>query len=212
MFAKSKNQFKQVGQKIRSGQKTSVERTALNYVELILRFCDHAIGVLADFESMFMQIAIRKDDQSALRFVWLEDNLIRQYQNIRLIFGANCSPCCAIFVLRKCAADHSTQFSEVDQAVRKNFYMDDLIKSCPNASEARRLTEDLRNVLMRGGFRLTKFLSNKVSNEDGPSELQGNRQKKLKRPKRRNGTAILFYLPVQDAAGSNRTKTRRSYS
>ena len=69
-------------------------------LELILRFREHAIGVLADIESMFMQIAIRKEDQSALRFVWLEDNLIRQYQYIRLIFGANCSPCCAIFETR----------------------------------------------------------------------------------------------------------------
>ena len=46
-------------------------------LELILRFREHAIGVLADIESMFMQIAIRKEDQSALRFVWLEDNLFR---------------------------------------------------------------------------------------------------------------------------------------
>ena len=112
---------------------------------------------------MFMQIAIRKEDQSALRFVWLEENLIHQYQYIRSIFGANCSPCCAIFVLRNCAADRSTQFPEVDQAVRKNFYMDDFIKYFPNASEARRLAEDLRNVLMRGGFRLTKFLSNNAA-------------------------------------------------
>ena len=65
-------------------------------LELILRFREHAIGVLADIEGMFLQIAIRKEDQSALRFVWLEDNLIRQYQYIRLFFGANCSPCCAI--------------------------------------------------------------------------------------------------------------------
>ena len=45
-------------------------------LELILRFREHAIGVLADIESMFMQI--RKEDQSALRFLWLED-IIRQY-------------------------------------------------------------------------------------------------------------------------------------
>ena len=34
--------------------------------------------------------------------------------------------------------------------------------------------------------------------------------KKRKSPKRRNGTAILLYLPVQDAAGSSRTKTGRN--
>ena len=37
--------------------------------ELILRFHEHAIGVLADIEGMFMQIAIRPEDQSALRFL-----------------------------------------------------------------------------------------------------------------------------------------------
>ena len=72
-----------------------------DFLELILRFREHAIGVLSDIEGMFMQIAIRKEDQTALRFLWLEDNSIRQYKYIRLIFGANCSPCCAIFVLRK---------------------------------------------------------------------------------------------------------------
>ena len=74
-----------------------------------------------------MQIAIRKEDQSALRFPWLEDNIKRQIKYIRRIFGANCSPGCAIFVLQKCAADHSTKFTESNQAVRKNFYADDFI-------------------------------------------------------------------------------------
>ena len=90
----------------------------------------------------------------------MEDNTFRQYQYNRLIFGASCSPCCAIFVLQKCAADHSTQFPDVDQAVRKKFSLDDFIKSFANVSDARRLTEASRNVLIRGGFRLTKFLSN----------------------------------------------------
>ena len=39
--------------------------------------------------------------------------------------------------------------------------MDDFTKSFPNVSDAYRcLIKDVRNVLMRGGFRLTKFLSN----------------------------------------------------
>ena len=33
-----------------------------------------------------MQVAISKEDQSALRFIWLEDDIVRQYQNSRLIF------------------------------------------------------------------------------------------------------------------------------
>ena len=72
-----------------------------NLLELILCFREHAAGVLADIEGVFMQIAIRSEDQSALRFLWMSDNFVLQYQYIRLIFDANCSPFCAIFVFRR---------------------------------------------------------------------------------------------------------------
>ena len=45
-------------------------------LELILRFREHAVGVFADIGSMFVQIATPKEDQSALRLLWLEDNII----------------------------------------------------------------------------------------------------------------------------------------
>ena len=45
-----------------------------NLLELILRFREHAVDVLADIEGIFMQIAIRPEDQSALRFLWMSDN------------------------------------------------------------------------------------------------------------------------------------------
>ena len=79
-------------------------------VEMILRFREHAFDVLADVEGMFMQIAIRSEDQSALRFHWLEYALVRQYQQTRLTFGTNCSPCSAIFALRGCSFDDCDEF------------------------------------------------------------------------------------------------------
>ena len=141
-------------------------------LELILRFREHAIGVLADIEGMFIQIAIRPEDQSALRFLWLEDDFVRQYQNTRLIFGANCSPCCAIFALRKCSFDNCDQLSHVHASVLKDFYMDDFIKSFPTTTDARQLTSDLRTVLARGGFRLTNFASNNSSAIDHLPETE----------------------------------------
>ena len=139
-----------------------------NLLELILRFREHAVGVLADIEGMFMQIAIRPEDLSALRFLWMSDNYVLQYQYIRLTFGANCSPFCAILVLRRCAQDLASQFPDVLQAVLNNFYMDDFIQSFSTPVAARQLTNDLRTVLQRGGFRLTKFISN---NSDALSSI-----------------------------------------
>ena len=98
-------------------------------------FAKHVLGVLADIEGMFMHIAIRPEDQSALRFLWLEDDLVRQYQyTTRLTFGANCSPCCAICALRKCSFDNSDQFPHVHASALKDFYMNQVISNsnrCP---------------------------------------------------------------------------------
>ena len=38
------------------------------------------VGVLADIEGMFMQVAFREEDQYALRFLWLEDGIVHQHQ------------------------------------------------------------------------------------------------------------------------------------
>ena len=100
-----------------------------NLLGVLMRFREHPVAVLADIEGMFMQIAIHQIDQSALRFLWLADNQIQQYQFTRLIFGANCSPSCAIYVLNHCAKENIQHFPEALKAVRKHFYMDDYIQS-----------------------------------------------------------------------------------
>ena len=46
------------------------------------------------------------------------------------------------------------------QDVLNNFYMNDFIQSFSTPVAACQLTNDLRTVLQRGGFRLTKFISN----------------------------------------------------
>ena len=46
------------------------------------------------------------------------------------------------------------------QTVRRNFYVDDVLKSVPRTQQAVRLTSDLTKLLKEGGFRLTKFTSN----------------------------------------------------
>ena len=71
-----------------------------NLVGLLLRFRQFAIAFAGDIEAMFMQIAKGKEDQDALRFLWYKNNTETIYKYKRLIFGATCSPSCAIYVLR----------------------------------------------------------------------------------------------------------------
>ena len=42
----------------------------------------------------------------------------------------------------------------------KNFYVDDCLKSLPSATVAVKLVEDLRLLMLKGGFNLTKWISN----------------------------------------------------
>ena len=125
-----------------------------------MRFREHPVAVLADIEGMLMQIAIHQLDQSALRFLWLADNQIQQYQFTRLIFGANCSPSCALYVFNHCAKEKSQQFPEALKAVRKHFYMDDYIQSHATEENACKAVLETKHCLQTGGFRLTKLVSN----------------------------------------------------
>ena len=125
-----------------------------------MRFREHPVAVLADIEGMFMQIGIHQVDQSALRFLWLADNQIQQYQFTRLIFGANCSPSCAKYVLNHCAKENIQHFPEALKAVRKHFFTDDYIQSQATEKDACKAVLETKHCLKTSGFRLIKFVSN----------------------------------------------------
>ena len=106
-----------------------------------------------------------------------------------MIFGAASSPCTANYVLRKTADDnrHDASFSsEAIDTVHKNFYVDDMLKSARDESEAIRLQDELTKLLARGGFKLTKWSS---SSRDVLSNI----------PKQELATSInLEEMPIQD--------------
>ena len=127
---------------------------------ILLRFREHPVAILADIERMFMQIAVKREDQSALRFLWSKNNFIMQYQFTHLIFGATCSPSMAIFFLNQCANDNAENFPKAFAAITKQFYMDDYVHSLPTITEANDTVMQVKECLQRGGFKLAKFLSN----------------------------------------------------
>ena len=115
-----------------------------NLVGVLLRFREHPVAaVLSDIEGMFMQIAVRQENQSAFCFLWMIDNSIRQFQFTRLIFGATCSPFCAIYVLNKCAEDNKIKFPAALNAI-KHHYVDGCIQSLPTISEAKEVISQTR--------------------------------------------------------------------
>ena len=133
-------------------------------VGVIMRFRLHAIAMIADIETMFFQVRVIESDQPSLRFLWRGADRERPpevYQMQAMIFGAKSSPSCASYCLRKTAIDNASAYSkETISSVLRDFYMDDLLKSLPSEEEATKLAVQLTDLLSRGGFRLTKFMSN----------------------------------------------------
>ena len=133
-----------------------------NLVGLLLRFREKPVAITADIEAMFKQVGIMETDQPSMRFPWPTERSIKQFQYTRLIFGARCSPTTAIFVLQKTANDFSPN-QAVKDLVYNIFYMDDFVHSFETFQKAKDNTALLKKTLSKGGFNLTKFVSNERS-------------------------------------------------
>ncbi|XP_067031499.1 uncharacterized protein [Acropora muricata] len=134
-------------------------------VGVLTRFQQERIAVMAEIECMYYQVCVPPSDSDVLRFLWWPGNdLDRQAEEYQMgvhLFGAVSSTSCANFALRKAADDNLQQFdSEAINTVKRNFYVDARLKSVPGEEEAICLTNDLRKFLEKGGFNLTKWVSN----------------------------------------------------
>ena len=134
-------------------------------VGVLLRFRQEAFAVVADIKSMFFQILVEEGDRDVFRFLWFPDNDFDRepvdYQMQVHLFGATSSPSVAAYALRRTAWENSVNVdAETVRAVLKNFYVDDLCKSCASVEQAINFIKQISDLLSSGGFHLTKFLSN----------------------------------------------------
>ena len=136
-----------------------------NLVGVLIRFREEPIAIMADIEGMFHQVRVSPKDCDALRFLWWPENDFNKdpedYQMLVHLFGATSSPSCANFGLKQTADDNQEIFTEeAVRTVRRNFYVDDCLKSIKGETKAISLVSELRALLSKGGFRLTKWISN----------------------------------------------------
>ena len=136
-----------------------------NLVGILLRFRQDPVAVMGDVQSMFHQVRVPVEDRDFLWFLWWPGgNLAKSLEEYRMtvhLFGAVSSPSCVNFAMRRNAEDHQHEFSpEVVSTVLKNFYVDDCLKSLPSSHEAIKHVCDLCNLMNKGGFNLTEWVSN----------------------------------------------------
>ena len=134
-------------------------------VGVLARFRKEPVAFMADIESMFLQVHVTEHCRDLLHFLWWEDGDLNKeptkYRMTVHLFGAGSSPGCCNFALKKTADDHEQEFGfESAEFLRKDFYVDDGLKSVPSTSDAKELICKTKEMCRRGGFNLHKFTSN----------------------------------------------------
>ena len=134
-------------------------------IGVLLRFREDRVAIMGDIEAMFHQVRVSPQHRNALRFLWWKDGNVKLepdvYRMMVHLFGGVWSPSCASFSLRRTAEDHRHDFDpETVRTVMENFYADDCLKAVATEDKAERLVQELCQLLSRGGFRLTKWISN----------------------------------------------------
>ena len=131
-------------------------------VGVLSRFRQETVGMVADIEGMFHQVLVEPKDCDALRFLWWPSGDLygemEEYRIVKHLFGATSSP---NFCLRKTAELNWEGFErETVETVKRNMYVDDMMKSTSTTEKAIVLVSQLQELLARGGFRFTKWYSN----------------------------------------------------
>lgn len=135
---------------------------------VLLRFRQEPVAVMGDIEGMFHQVRIPKEDVDFLRFLWWPggdtNQLLAEFRMTVHLFGAVSSQSCTNFALKWTADDNEGKCGiETLNTVRRNFYVDDCLKSVPSERQAISLVQELKAVCATGGFKLTKWTSNSCS-------------------------------------------------
>ena len=114
---------------------------------------------------MFYQVRCTPKDRDSLRFLWWPNgDLNAEPAHFRMnvhLFGSKSSPSCAAFALLEIAKRFGKYYPcNACEVIKTGFYVDDCLVAVRNEMEAIQLVRDLEGLLARGGFNLTKWISN----------------------------------------------------
>ena len=144
--------------------------------DVLIRFRRFRYAVTSDIQKMYLNVKVPTQDRGALRVLWWPDNDMSkepiEYQAAVHIYGAKSSGFVANLCIHSIAA--STEDEKLSEVLLKDLYVDDQATSIQCENEAVALASDLTALLQKGGFHLTKFVSNsKAVNDSIPENEHG---------------------------------------
>lgn len=134
----------------------------LDLQDQIMCFRLNKIGFIADISKMFRQVLIDESQWDLQRIFWREgpNDPIREYWLKTVTYGLASSVYNAVRALIQCARDYAARYPLAAYTIEKKFYIDDGLMGAENLQKAIKLAEQVKYVLLQGGFELSKWASN----------------------------------------------------
>ncbi|XP_042611086.1 uncharacterized protein LOC109074690 [Cyprinus carpio] len=132
---------------------------------VLLRFRKEPVAITADFRQMFYCFLVQEEHRDVLRFLWFKDNNpeseVVDYRMRVHVFGNSPSPAVATYGLRRAAQEGEKDFG-CCEFIKKDFYVDDALRSFATEAEAVDVLKRAQNLLAGYNIKLHKITSNKV--------------------------------------------------
>ena len=123
-----------------------------NLIGVLCRFRQERVALTCDIEGMYHQVKVNIEHRNFLRFLWWDDGSLAtdpvEYRMTVHLFGVTSSPGCANFLRKTTAEDFEGDCgSESAKFVKRDFYVDDGIKSVSTVAVAIDLIENTEKLL-----------------------------------------------------------------
>jgi len=123
---------------------------------------------------MYHQIVVHPEDRDLQRILWRYSSQepIQEYRLTTVTYGTSSSPFLATRCLRK-LADNQCQYPRAAQALRNDFYVEDLLSGTSTLENAIKMQQEISSFLKTAGLTLRKWAcNNSIFLNTIPKELQ----------------------------------------
>lgn len=131
---------------------------------ILTRFRIHQVVISSDIEKMFLQIKVGENDQNFQQLYWRdsEQQSLKTYRLNRVVFGLTNSPYVAMRCVRQLALESEHKYPDASFILQNEIFMDDILCGAENIDKAIMLRNHLIQILNKGCFKLSKWISNDI--------------------------------------------------
>lgn len=131
---------------------------------ILLRFTKHAYVISSDVKKMYRQILIHPEQKKLQKIIWRSnpEHPLQTYTLNTLTYGTTSAPFLAIICLNQLGIEVENTHPQISRIIKEDFYVNDVLMGADTLHQAQLNCENLRAVLVSGGFNLRKWIANDI--------------------------------------------------